>query len=110
MELHIFVSFSLSIGIVAHLILHRKWLTATSRSGERSVQMKVNIWLNRLLGISWLGALLSGVHYHLDPFNGAPMHVLAAASMTCVLSIHLARHWKWVVVTARRYRENLRFD
>jgi hypothetical protein len=102
-EFHIFAGLSLSIGVVTHLVLHRKWLAAASRSSEKSGQMKLSLWLNRLLGLSWLWALLSGLHGHLNSFNGAPTHVLAAASMTSILLIHLARHWKWVVMTAKRY-------
>ncbi len=103
MEFHVFVSLGLSIGIMIHLSLHRKWLAAASRSSEKSGQLKLRLWLNRLLGLSWLWALLSGLHGHLDPINGDPSHVLAAASMTSILLIHLVRHWKWVVTTMRRY-------
>jgi hypothetical protein len=103
MEFHVFASISMSIGIVIHLVLHRKWMAAASRSSEKSGQLKTSLWLNRLLVISWLWVLLSGLHSHFDPLSGAPTHTWAAASMTGILLVHLARHWKWVVVTAKRY-------
>jgi hypothetical protein len=102
-ELHTFAGIVMSIGAVIHLVLHRKWMTAAAHASEKSGQMKLSLWLNRLLGLSWLWALLSGLHGHLDPGNSAPTHALAAASMTGILLVHLARHWKWVVVTAKRY-------
>ncbi len=103
MEFHTFASLLMSIGIVMHLSLHRKWLAATSHLSEKSEQMKTSLRLNRLLGISWLWALLSGWHNHLDPIHGGPLHILAAVSMISILLIHLARHWKWVVTTTKRY-------
>jgi len=103
-ELHIFASLSLSIGNVFHLVLHRKWLAAASRSSEKSGQLKLSLWLNRLLAVSWLWALISGLHGHFDLLSGAPAHAWAAASMAGILLVHLARHWKWVVLTAKRYR------
>jgi hypothetical protein len=103
MAFHLFISLGLSIGIVIHLILHRKWMAAAGRSSEKSGQLKLNLWLNRLLAVTWLWTLLSGLHGHLDPINGAPTHALAAASMTGILLVHLARHWKWVVTATKRY-------
>lgn len=102
-EFHIFVSIAMLVGVVAHLILHRKWIAAALRSGEKPGQLTINIWLNVLLGVTYVLTLISGLHGHLDPFNGDPTHVLAAVSMTSILLIHLARHWKWVVTTAKRY-------
>lgn len=102
MEFHHFASFGLSIGIVIHLVLHRKWIAA-SRSSEKSGQLKLSLWLNRLLALSWLWALISGLHSHRDLSSDASTHAWAAASMTGILLVHLARHWKWVVVTMRRY-------
>lgn len=103
MAFHLFISLGLSIGIVIHLMLHRKWLATVSRPSEKSGQLKLSLWLNRLLAVTWLWTLLSGLHGHLDPSNGAPTHALAAASMTGILLIHLARHWKWVVTMLRRH-------
>ena len=56
------------------------------------------------LGLSELWVLSSGLHGHLDTINGNPTHVLAAVSMTSILLVHVARHWKWVMATMRRYR------
>ncbi|CAG0930346.1 hypothetical protein TFLX_01673 [Thermoflexales bacterium] len=103
MGLHAFIGLGLSFGIVIHLILHRKWMAAAGRSSEKSGPLKPNLWLTRLLAVTWLWTLLSGLHGHLDPINGTPTHALAAASMTGILLIHLARHWKWVVTTTKRY-------
>ncbi len=103
MEFHTFAGMFMSIGIVVHLMLHRKWMAAASRSSEKSSQLKLNLWLNRLLGLSWLWALLSGWHSHLDFSTGSPTHALAAVIMLCILLVHLARHWKWITTTARRY-------
>lgn len=102
--LHTFISLGLSFGIMLHLVLHRKWLAAASRSSEKSGQLKLSLWLNRLLALSWLWALISGLHGHLDPLSGAPTHTWAAASMAGILLVHLIRHWKWMTVTARRSR------
>jgi hypothetical protein len=102
-EFHTFVGLGLSLGIMIHLSLHRKWMAAASRSSEKSGRMKWSLWLNRLLVLSWLWALLSGLYGHLNPHGDTPTHVLAAASMTLILVVHFVRHWKWVTVTTKRY-------
>lgn len=103
MEFHIFASLGLSLGIIIHLSLHRTWMAAASRSSEKSGRMKRGLWLNRLLALSWLWALLSGLYGHLDPHDGAAIHVLAAASMAIILLVHLLRHGKWITSAAQRY-------
>ncbi len=106
MEFHFFAGISVSIGVVTHLVLHRKWIATAVRPGKKTGQLTVNAWLNQLLGVTYLLTPISGLYGHRNPFDIDPLHVAAATSMTIILLVHLARHRKWIVTMARRYQRS----
>jgi hypothetical protein len=101
-EFHIFTSVVMVVGVAVHLLLHRKWIAAALRPGQKPGSLTINTWLNVLLGVSCALTLISGLGGH-RAFGNDPLHVSAAISMTIILLVHLAYHWRWVVTTARRY-------
>lgn len=103
-EFHAFTSIGMVIGVAVHLLLHRKWIAAATRPGQKPGSLTVNLWLNTLLGTSCALAFITGLSGHRGFGNGL-LHVAAAISMTIILLVHLKRHWKWIMITARRVRQ-----
>lgn len=103
MGFHVFIGLIMSIGVALHLVLHRKWIAAAMRPGKKPRRLTVDVWLNVLLGVAYAVTLISGLRGHRNPSAIDPLHVAAATSMTIILLVHLARHWKWIVNTGKRY-------
>ncbi len=101
MEFHVFVSLSMMLGAVVHLVLHRKWITAAIRPGKTPPALTINFWLNVLLGMSLVATFITGLGGH-HALGRNPLHALAALSICLILIVHLLRHWKWITNAARK--------
>jgi len=101
--------------IIVHLLLNWSWIVdVTKRLFIKSTNgARLNYALNWLLFIDSVLIMLSGIMISetVMPFFGITMpesfawrglHDSSANLFLIILGIHLALHWNWVIVTARR--------
>lgn len=99
-------------GIVLHVAWHWAWLRALRGRPLREMPMKLraNRVVDRAMWLCYIaanvcGALTAAFHFHdtsaaiLIPERP---HVAFGVAWTVLTIVHLALHWKWIGVTARR--------
>lgn len=127
-DLHAWVGLLTLAGLAAHIVLHRRWITCVARRyfGKTTRQARLNFSLNSLLFVSFGFTYLSGLvswlvvpaggyqggrnpaygatWFGLDHHAWSDIHLVASLLMVAIFLVHLALHWKWLAVMARRYR------
>ena len=112
-SIHIASGILLLAGLITHLGLHMKWIRSVLLRSPKSLpgivrkNRRVNVWillispLCILTGIvNWLSPGTSPMHF---PHNWNGLHHLCGLVLILLFSVHLALHWKWIVVNTQRY-------
>ncbi len=112
-SIHIASGILLLAGLITHLALHMKWIKSVLLRSPKSLpgivrkSRRVNAWillispLCILTGIvNWLAPGISPTHF---PHNWNGLHHLSGLALIVLLGVHLALHWKWIVVNSQRY-------
>lgn len=116
MAIHEWLGLAFGASIVTHLLLHWKWLVASTRRlfGKLPWSTRVNYVLNALLFVAMTIIILSGIMMSEVALpalgiqlqgGGAwhPLHALASDAALYLLALHVALHWKWILGTTKRY-------
>ena len=106
---HVFLGLLLSAGALIHVALHWEWVKhAFERFGTLPAPVRTNFLLNLALFLAYSAAGAMGLIARSFIFMG-PLrhflgffHVLLVFGVLILQTIHLARHWKWVTMTAKR--------
>ncbi len=114
--IHEWLGIAFGAALVTHLLLHWKWLVATTRRflGRLPWATRLNYVLNSLLFIVMTVLIFSGLMMSESalPALGIrlpesrtwhSLHALAGDWALIVLALHVALHWKWILSTTRRY-------
>ncbi|MCA9935528.1 MAG: DUF4405 domain-containing protein [Anaerolineales bacterium] len=114
--IHEWLSIAFGAAIITHLLLHWRWLAATTRRIFSKVarQARVNYILNTLFFIDMTLVIFTGIMIseealpllgiRLEPgFIWRTLHSLSSDAALFLLGLHVALHWKWIVSTTKRY-------
>lgn len=116
MTIHEWLGIAFGAAIVTHLLLHWKWLVATTRRffAKLPGRTRLNYLLNGLLFVAmtiliFSGLLISeealptlGISLQVDRAWRA-LHTLSSDAVLILVGLHIALHWKWIVTTTKRY-------
>lgn len=116
LALHEWLGIAFGAAAVVHLLLHWKWLVATTRRflGKLPRQSRLNYVLNTLLFGAMTLLIFSGLMISEqalpalglrlpEGFAWRSLHFQSADAAIILLGLHVALHWKWIVSTTRRY-------
>ena len=116
MTIHEWLSIAFGAAIVAHLVLHWKWLVATTKRffGRLNGNTRLNYLVNALFFINMTVVIFTGLMISETALptigirlseGGAlqRLHALSADWVLYLLALHVALHWRWIVTTANRY-------
>lgn len=114
--IHEWLGIAFGAAIVAHLVLHWKWLVATTKRffGRLNGNTRLNYLVNALFFINMTVLIFSGLMIsetalpamgiRLSESGGLQrLHTLSAEWVLWLLALHVALHWRWIVTTANRY-------
>ena len=113
---HEWLSVAFTLVIIIHLLLHWTWIVAVSKRFLRKlvVQARLNFILNIFffifmtvaiftgIMISEVALPLFGIHFEKN-FTWRFLHNLSADITLIILGLHIALHWKWIVLMTKRY-------
>jgi hypothetical protein len=107
--IHVILGLLLSAGAMTHVVLHWDWIkNVFKRFGHLSSQVQAGFLLNLGLFFAYSAAGGMGLIARLSRILGPLHHVVGFFHVFLVVIviilqiIHLARHWKWLTVTAPR--------
>jgi cytochrome b len=116
LAVHEWLSLVFGATIIAHLLLHWRWIGAVSRRFLSDIprQARLNYLLNMLLFIDIILVIYSGLMISrvalpalgLSLAEGGAwrgIHDLTANISLVLVGLHLALHWPWIVKTVKRY-------
>ncbi len=116
MTIHEWLGIAFGAAIVAHLLLHWKWLVATTKRffGRLNGNTRLNYLVNALFFINMTVVIFTGLMISETALptmgirlseGGAlqRLHALSADWVLYLLALHVALHWRWIVTTANRY-------
>ena len=114
--IHEWISFAFAATLMVHLVIHWRWIVATTTRfwGKVSRQARINYILNVVL-LTWTtivmvtGIMISesvlpllGITGSVNPF-WSTLHHTASDAIILVMALHIALHWKWIVNAVKRY-------
>ena len=113
---HEWLGIAFGAAIIAHLLLHWKWIVSTIRRlfSRATRPARLNYFLNTLLFIDitlvvFTGLMISRIAlpslgiYLGGSFIWRGLHSLTANLSLVLISVHVALHWRWIVETVKRY-------
>ena len=116
MTIHEWLGIAFGAAIVTHLVLHWKWLVATTKRfvGRLPGNTRLNYILNALFFINMTVLIFTGLMISETalPALGIQLgqggsfqrlHTLTADWALYLLALHVALHWRWIVTTTNRY-------
>jgi cytochrome b561 len=116
MAIHEWLGVSLVGAFLLHILLHWRWLYATTSRlfSKLAWQSRINFILNLALLIAFTVIILSGILISEEalPFLGLAssrdrawesLHKMSADVAIWIVGLHIALHWKWVLNAARKY-------
>ncbi|MBK8905831.1 MAG: DUF4405 domain-containing protein [Anaerolineaceae bacterium] len=116
MILHEWLGISLGGAFLLHILLHWRWLYATTSRffTKLARQSRVNFVLNLVLLIDFTIVTLSGILISEEvlPLLGLQgshdmawrlLHTISAELSVWLVGLHIALHWKWVISATRKY-------
>lgn len=116
MTIHEWISLALAGGLLTHLLMHWKWIVATSKRlfKHTSMQARINYVLNALFFIAVVIIMFTGmmISERAMPALGLRiggggiwegLHEAAAEASIALLGLHVALHWKWIVNAGKRF-------
>ena len=114
--IHEWLSVFFTIVLIIHLLLHWTWIIAVSKRflKKLSTQARFNFILNIFLFIFVTAIIFTGI---MDskivlPFFGINiekdvnwrfLHNLSADLILLILGLHIALHWKWILMMTKRH-------
>lgn len=114
--IHEWLSIAFGAAIITHLVLHWKWLVATTTRFLKRIprESRLNYILNTLFFIDIVVVILSGIMiseaalplFGLELHGGRVyrgLHSLSANLSVIILGLHVALHWKWIANATKRY-------
>ncbi len=127
-DLHTWGGIAMVAAAALHLVLHWSWVVSMLRKvfkkrsiegGKMNARSRWNLFLNLVVGISFLLTALSGMYFLFFPGgHGAStalilftrttwdmIHTWAGVTFIATIVIHFAIHWRWVVKVASRLFE-----
>ena len=118
--IHEWLSLAFTIIIIIHLLLHWAWIVAISKrflkklAGQARLNFVLNIFLFIFItiliftGIMFSKIILPFFGVHLEnTLNWRFLHDFSADITLLILGLHVALHWKWIVLKTKRYVKNL---
>jgi len=116
MAIHEWLGIAFGAAIVTHLVLHWKWLVATTKRfiGRLPGSTRINYILNALFFINMTVLVFTGLMISETalPALGIQLgegraferlHMLTADWALYLLALHVALHWRWILNTTNRY-------
>ena len=116
MTIHEWLGISLGGAFLLHILLHWRWLYATTSRFFKKLarQSRINFILNLALLIDFTIITLSGILISEEvlPLLGLEgshdmvwksLHTTSADLAIWIVGLHIALHWKWVLSAARKY-------
>lgn len=107
--IHVVLGLLLTLGAWIHIALHWDWITnAFQRMGKLPAKVRQNFTLNLALFGAYSAAGTMGLVARGAIFTGpfhlvlGCIHVLLALLVLTLQTIHLARHWKWITMMAKK--------
>ena len=114
--IHEWLSVAFTLVIIVHLLLHWAWIVAVSKRFLRKLvmQARLNFVLNIFFFIFMTVAIftgimvsevalpLFGIHFEKN-FTWHFLHNLSADITLIILGLHIALHWKWIVLMTKWY-------
>ncbi len=127
--LHTWTGVLMIMTALLHIIIHWSWITGTANrtwqviTGKQksfAPRLTYNIFLDVLIGISFVICAVSGIFFLLYPNGGQNaqsiiisryawdmLHTWSGVVMTIAAILHFALHWKWVVnITGKLINKN----
>lgn len=115
--IHEWLSFLILIPFFLHLIINWSWIASHSKNlfKKQLRKTKFDYFFNWILYLDMLlvtvsGIVISesalpaiGIHINVNPF-WIKIHNASATLLIALLGIHLALHWKWILVTLRKLK------
>lgn len=116
LAIHEWLGIAFGASVVAHLLLHWKWIVASTRRflGRLPRATRLNYLLNTLLFITMTVIIYSGLMISEvalpalglslgEGFSWRFLHAQASDLSLILLGLHIALHWKWILTATRRY-------
>ena len=116
MAIHEWLSLGLAVGFLTHVLLHWRWIYATTRRlfGRMARQSRINYVLNLALLVAFALIFFSGlmISEEILPLVGLQgvhggawkwLHTTAADAVVWLVALHIALHWRWIVNAAKKY-------
>ena len=115
--IHEWAGFIIIVPFLLHLIINWNWIATNSTQflKKEANKTRFDYVLNWLLYLSMIAATVSGIviseavlplfgiHFTPDKF-WTQIHSVSATLLMAVLGIHIALHWKWIVVVLRNLK------
>lgn len=115
-SIHEWLSVALGAAIVAHLLLHWKWITGVLARFFRKLfhTSRLKFVVDLLLFIAFIGVVLSGLlisrsvlpTFGIEALRGGAweaLHRLTAQASLYLVALHFALNWRWVAAMVKRY-------
>lgn len=115
-SVHEWLSIALGATVIVHLLLHWKWIVATTTRFFKRIPRgsRINYLLNSLLFIDFTLILFTGIMISevALPSLGIRLpagiawqrlHSQSADLGVFILGLHIALHWRWIVATFKRF-------
>ena len=130
-DIHQWVGLGTLASLGIHIAIHWKWIKSVAQRyfSRLARPARLNFSLNSLLFLAFFLANLSGLVAWLvlpaggyqggrNPFYGATwfgfdrhawndLHLWTSLAMIAIAGLHIILHWKWLVLTARRYAASM---
>ncbi|MCB8928646.1 MAG: DUF4405 domain-containing protein [Ardenticatenaceae bacterium] len=116
MTIHEWLGISLAGAFLLHILLHWRWLYATTSRFFKKLarQSRVNFILNLVLLIDFTLITLTGILISEEvlPLLGLTgshsmiwksIHTISAELSIWIVGLHIALHWKWVLSATKKY-------
>jgi len=114
--IHEWLAVPFSAAIITHLLLHWKWIVKVGSEFFKKLfhQSRLNFVVNTLFFITMTGSFVSGLMIsqsvlstlgiQLDVSRSwRGIHSFMSNASLAMLALHVALHWKWVVINIGRY-------
>lgn len=114
LPVHEWLSVGVLVVVLVHFVVHWDWTAdAVKRFFARlSAASRMNLVIDAVLFVAFVVCMLSGfmVSRHVlmsfgyvaqGYFVWNPMHSISATTLLAAMLVHLAAHWKWIVMAVR---------
>ena len=105
--LHRLSSVVLILGVIAHLLIHWKWIKGVVHLRAKPIKVRRHVWIDWGLMILFLLALATGTNgpQGLSVSLTLAIHLIAGMTMMGVILAHFWFHWSWITSTVVLFRK-----